>query len=131
MKLSDIQETIFDRVDDAVLNARVCPVAIPHEKLQFNKDSETHWAEIFIVPNDVTDSWCGTSKTGNILFNVHARKGSSLILALVEAEKFIDELSEGLNVNGVSIPDEGSIKKEVIDEKTQAYFVPVVIFYEA
>jgi len=129
--LSDIQLEIFNKVDAGVTAGLIPKVAFPHEPISFDKSVENFWARLFIAPNDVTDTWCGESRTGNILFNVYAKKETPIIEATKEAEKIVALFEEGLNLNGVRITDTGSIRQDVPNEETQGYFIPIVIKYEA
>jgi hypothetical protein len=128
VKLSDIQIAIFGKVESV---NNLLPVAFPFEK--FDKPANGGaYAVLHIVPNDTQDAWCGTSKTGNILFNLSYSEYSKLIDPTIEAEKFLSLFSEGLEFDGVRINDEGTIRNPVPDrEDNGRYFVPVIIKYEA
>ncbi len=128
MLLSDIQAAIFSRVDSA---SDLLPVAFPREDFDTPENGGAY-AVLHIVPNETEDAWCGTLKTGNILFNLSYSKGSKLIDPTIEAEKFLALFYEGLVFDGVTIRDEGTIWNPVDDKSDNGrYFIPVIIKFEA
>ena len=129
MLLSQIQRLIF--AEFKANEANLVPLAYPQETFKKPSNGDPY-AVIFIVPNETTDAWCGTLKTGNILINLSYPANSKLINPTIEAEKFLSIFSEGHKFGGVYIPDEGTIRNAVNDtEENGRYFIPIVIGFEA
>ena len=128
MKLSDIQYELIMRAKNA---SGLLPIAYPHESFE-RPANGAPYTEMQVVPNDTVDAWCGTLKTGNVIFRLMYSQESKLIPPTVEAEKFLAVFAEGDVFNGVRIPDEGTIRDAVKDGADDGrYFIPVIIKFSA
>lgn len=134
MLLSEIQDAIISRIE--------APpgliVGIPHVIFQGQGEGDYRrnnqiYASVAIVPLENRERvYCSSVlKSGFILANVFAPDGSGSVEPTQHAEKFLKVFPEGLQFNGITIPDEGDVKGQLPDDKAGWFYTSALIYFEA
>ncbi len=131
MLLSDIQVAVINRIDNAIGLLPTIHGGKADGKYDAGKNPYA-MTSIVPLPNQEPVYCDGVMKSGFILVNIFAPNGYGENEPTIQAEKFIALFPEGLEFDGITIPDEGDIKGRIDDKEHMGWFyVPTLIYFEA
>lgn len=131
MLLSEIQRLTHERV--MANNANLVPII--HDRKGDGKffAAEQPFCKLSIAPLDGTEPvYCDSvMRSGFILANVYGINGHGANDITIEAEKFAALFPEGLQFNGITIPDAPNIRGTQNSEHKGWFYVSTLIYFEA